>query len=110
MWLLTTRGFYSVVADLDDPGGLLVRARVEDDLLALRDLLPAIDPWLDRAADYPWRAKVSREDWAPVVAALAAEIDYRNFKNAVADRQGRERAWIYSHVWEALRELETGPR
>ena len=110
MWLLTTRGFYSVVADLDDADRLLVRARVEDDLLALRDLLPAIDPWLDRDADYPWRAKVSREDWAAVAAALAGEIDYRDFKNAVADRQGRERAWVYAGVWETLRELETGPR
>ena len=110
MWLLTTRGFYSVVADRDDASLVLVRSRVEDDLLALRDLAPGIDPWHDPDADYPWRAVVPRDEWAAVVAALAAEIDYDNFKGAVAARQGHERAWVYAGVWSELRALETGPR
>ncbi|MCP9491271.1 MAG: hypothetical protein MSC31_15550 [Solirubrobacteraceae bacterium MAG38_C4-C5] len=32
MWLLTPRGFYSVVANHDDPETVLVRARVREDL------------------------------------------------------------------------------
>ena len=37
---------------------------------------------------------------------MAGEIDYGNFKNAVAERQGRERAAIYGDVWVDLRRLE----
>ena len=32
MWLVTTRGFYSVVENHHDPDELLVRARVREDL------------------------------------------------------------------------------
>jgi hypothetical protein len=36
MWLVTTQGFYSVVAHRGDPDRVLVRARVREDLEALR--------------------------------------------------------------------------
>src|SRR3954471_19209671 len=110
MWLLTTRGFYSVVARRDDPSLVLVRARVQDDLEALRDLAPSLDPWYDPTRDYPWRAELPRDEWAGVAAALAREIDYGNFKNAVAAFQGHDRADLYALVWDDLRRLETGPR
>jgi hypothetical protein len=107
MWLLTTRGFYSVVLHREDPSLLLVRSRVEGDLLALRDLAPGIEPWYDPEADYPWRAEVPRDEWSHVAARLAAEIDYPNFKHAVASWQGHDRASVYAGVWDALRGLET---
>ena len=110
MWLLTTRGFYSVVEHGDDPSLLLVCARLEEDLLALRDLAPGIDPWYDPDADYPWRAELPRDEWAIVAATLAREIDYGNFKHEIAELQGRQRAYVYAGVWETLRELESGPR
>jgi hypothetical protein len=106
MWVLTTRGFFSVVAHRDDASLVLVRARVEDDLLALRDLAPGLEPWRDGGTDYPWRAELPRDEWSRVAAALAAEIDYDNFKNAIADRQGYDRAHVYSDVWAVLRRLE----
>ena len=40
------------------------------------------------------------------MGAMCAGIDYLNFKNAVADRQGRARAAVYGEVWATLRELE----
>src|SRR3954471_24140384 len=106
MWLLTPRGFLSVVQDRDDPGRLLVRARVGSDLHALKDLIPDIEPVHGQGTDYPWRAWVDRQSWTRAVAALAGEIDYPNFKNAVRDRQGRERAAVYGRVWSELHELE----
>jgi hypothetical protein len=106
MWVLTTRGFFSVVAHRDDPSLVLVRARVEDDLLSLRDHAPGIEPWSEGGSDYPWRAELPRDEWARVAATLAGEIDYDNFKNAIADRQGYARAGVYGEVWAVLRQLE----
>jgi len=61
MWVLSTRGFLSVVADDADPSRVLFRARVRGDLDRLGELLPHLEPWHDPAADYAvprsaWRA------------------------------------------------------
>ncbi len=45
-----------------------------------------------------------------MAAALAKEIDYPNFKNAVAERQGTGRAHVYSDVWVTLLGLQEGGR
>ena len=108
MWVLTPRGFYSVVADRDDDAFLLVRARVRADLDHLRDLLPDLRPWHDPDADYAWRARVERREWAFALGMMAGEIDYPNFKNAVAERQGSARARLYGRVWGVLLELQRG--
>ena len=106
MWLATTHGFYSVVEHRDDPDHLLVRARVHQDLEALADQIPGIEPYETPEGDYRWRAEVTREQWRDAVAKLAMAIDYPNFKNAVDDRQGREREEIYSGVWAQLKTLQ----
>ena len=59
-----------------------------------------------KISDYRFRVFVDREDWVQAAAELAREIDYDNFKNAVADRQGPARASIYSKVWSALGRLQ----
>ena len=108
MWLFTTRGFYSVVEDHAKNGQLLVRARVREDLEALVDLIPGLEvsETLDR--DYRFRASVEREAWESAAAALGREIDYPNFKNAVHDRQGGERAQAYANVWVTMLGLQKG--
>lgn len=107
MWLFTTRGFYSVVQKNTDPDGLLtVRARVKADLDRLKDLLPDAKPYEQGYSDYPWRIKVSREDWTRAVVALTAEVDYHNFKDEVKVKQGAKRASVYSGVWGKLLALE----
>jgi len=106
MWVLTPRGFFSVVQDRGDANRLLVRTRVRTDLEALRDVLPGLEPTGYEGADYPWRAWVDRGDWARVLEAMCEEINYSNFKNTVADRQGGSRAAIYRHVWTTLHRLE----
>ena len=108
MWLITTRGFYSVVEHRDDPDLLLVRARTREDLEALRDVLPDLDVFSDPSADYRWRALVPRGAWQRAVAQLVAEIDYGNFKSGVAQRAGHERAALYADVWATLLRLQTG--
>ena len=108
MWVLSTRGFFSVVADDADPSRVLVRARVREDLDRLGELLPQLEPWHDPTADYAWRALVDRSEWGRVLGVIADEIDYRNFKSAVADRQGETRAEVYARVWAELRGLQRG--
>ena len=106
MWLITAQGFYSVVADRDDPDRVLVRARTQSDLEALGRLIPNLVVLETPGGDYGWRAFVAREDWQRAAAELAAEVDYPNFKSAVAVRQGAERAHLYMEIWSALRRLQ----
>ena len=106
MWLLTTQGFYSVVAHRDDPDKLLVRARTRGDIEALREQIPTLEPFEDRSADYRHRAVVTRAEWLVALAQLVTELDYDNFKSAVAEHQGAERAALYGAVWSELRRLQ----
>ena len=49
---------------------------------------------------------MAKADRARYVAGCAAGIDYDNFKNAVAARQGAGRARVYSEVWGTLLRLQ----
>src|SRR4051812_36506166 len=102
MWLLTPRGFYSVVADREQPDWLLVRARARDDLESLAELVSGLAIEYTPERDYAWRTRMTRRNWEQLAALLGSEIDYPNFKNAVAAAQGPERAAIYGRVWSTL--------
>ena len=106
MWLFTTQGFYSVVAHRDDPNSLIVRGRTREDIEALREQIPHVEPFEDPSADYRHRAYVTRSEWLAAVAQLTAEVDYDNFKSEVAREQGRERADAYGRVWGELLRLQ----
>lgn len=106
MWFFTTQGFYSVVAHRRDPDKLIVRARAREDMEALREQIDNLRVYADSKADYRWRAVVTRAEWVKAVALLAAHIDYDNFKSAVGERQGSERARVYHHVWGELLPLQ----
>jgi len=106
MWLFTTQGFYSAVAHRNDASKVIVRARVREDLEALRDQIPDLRIFEDEDADYRYRAVVDHEQWVAAVAILAAAIDYDNFKAAVAERQGPERERAYMRVWAEMLGLQ----
>jgi hypothetical protein len=54
MWLVTNRGFYSGIAHRDDPEVIMVRARTDRHLEAIKDLLPEGTQIVKTAhADYP---------------------------------------------------------
>lgn len=110
MWLLTSIGFFSVVAHRDEPNTVLIRARRREDLEALRrGYLPDIEILENAGSDYAFRAFVERYEWEYACQRLAADIDYPNFKDAVAERQGTERAALYARLWESLHELQRSP-
>ena len=75
MWLYTTIGFFSVVAHRDDPRAILIRARVREDLAALRrHHLPDLE--IAQGGEYAFEALVSRDEWEFAVCRMAQEIDY----------------------------------
>ena len=112
MWVMTSIGFFSIVQKPEDraSGELTVRARVRTDLEALRAHLPSLGPIRDHAGtDYPFRARAPRAAVAEALSRLVAAIDYANFKDEVAGRQGHHRADVYGDVWSVLTDLERRP-
>jgi hypothetical protein len=114
MWILhPSVGFLSVVEKpWDRANGILtIRARVHDDLVRLKTFLPSMGSMIESLdSDYRYRAVAKREAVMAAMAKLAADIDYDNFKNEVAARQGYERAAIYGDVWQVLYRLQRGHR
>ncbi|MGY1777770.1 hypothetical protein ACI8AV_18085 [Geodermatophilus sp. SYSU D00804] len=110
MWLLTPTGFYSAVAT-GDGDVLAVRTRTLGDARQLVDRVFADGDYsrvITRPhADYRHRVLLTGEQWTDFVADEAAHIDYGNFKQAVAERQGSARAAVYAEVWASLYRLQT---
>lgn len=107
MWLFTSCGFFSVVQK-EGTTHLTIRARASGDLDRLRtQFMPSLSPTVAGAGtDYPFRATISREDFADGMGRLGEAIHYSNFKDEVAKRMGKERAKIYARVWSVMREIE----
>jgi hypothetical protein len=101
---MTTNGFFSAVEDRDDCDAVFVRARVREDA---EHMAAAVGGKVIETptADYRFRVRMAKTDWAGYVADCASAIDYDNFKNAVAARQGPARASVYGEVWATLLEL-----
>jgi len=109
MWMMTPRGFYSVVQHRDDGEIVLVRARARADLVRLQDAHPALREYEiahTPSADYPARLIIPRAEWNRALEILSDEIDYDNFKNAVKERQHAQRAATYLGVWSKLHQIE----
>lgn len=106
MWLFTPIGFFSIVKKAGTTH-LTVRSRVKGDLDALRkEFLPDLSPTIGHAGtDYPWRATASHEALAAAVGRMVMAIDYPNFKNEVAAKQGKTRASRYAGVWNVLYDM-----
>jgi hypothetical protein len=106
MWIFTRSGFLSVVADREHPGHALVRARVRADLEAFCERTGAPAPVETPERDYRFRTSVPFGVLAADLAFEAQAIDYPNFKAAVAERQGHDRAARYGQVWAVMRDLQ----
>lgn len=110
MWTLTSYGFFSIVQKPEDKarGTLTIRARVKNDLQALKDryLLTMGEIIEHEGSDYRFRAVADRDAVSDAMKQAVADIDYSNFKNAVAEEQGCERADRYNDVWAILYGLQ----
>ena len=123
MWIFTKHGFFSAVCARHgdgkhdqpvDPDRIMVRARVRDHLEALKKQFPNFLGECDiqefAGTDYAYRLFVQKSAWTRVLAGLAEETDYDNFKSEVAHHQGRAGA-AYEHslheVWSVMHRLQT---
>jgi 8-oxo-dGTP pyrophosphatase MutT (NUDIX family) len=109
MWLVTPKGFFSIVCKPGDKsaGRLTVRSRVRSDLEALKPYLPSLGTIEEgTGTDYRFRAKAKRSEVAKALSKLVEQLDYQNFKDEVVKKQGKYRASIYSKVWNVLYELQ----
>jgi len=117
MWIATKIGFYSIVLRPEKEGAknnvYHIRARTGADIDAVISLL---EPVLKRPlrlfetpdVDYHWRIILKPEELAPALAALAATVDYPNFKDEIhaSDTQA-DKLDAYSDLWTALYDLQS---
>lgn len=103
MWIYTTRGFFSIVKNYENPSEMLVRARLRGDLERLREAWPTLTPTREtNRRDYRFRAAIPAREFPLLMSKLASEVDYMNFKDAVAARHSPLRSDLYHDVWEVM--------
>lgn len=106
MWLVTDRGFVSVVQHRDDPTVMQVRARLKEDLLAL---FPDAKVQEIIGADYLYRADVSRAEVAQAAFQAVMNIDYTShFKDEALKRStpNPSRSSAYYATWTAMGRMQ----
>ena len=112
MWVFTRHGFFSAVQATDDAELVVVRARSRADIAHLHGWLRGLGAPSEvityAVSDYPWRTITTKAAWALYVHAAAADIDYGNYKGAVAETNPR-RASTYHGVWDACLAIEDEP-
>lgn len=122
MWVFTKYGFFSAVCARQGSGRrgqpvdsdrMMIRARDRGHLEALQKrfsaLLGACDVQESSDTDYAFRIFIPKAVWSQVLATLAEEVDYDNFKSAVARYQGKA-GTAYEHslhdVWSVMHKLQ----
>lgn len=102
MWLCTKLGFYSIVCKTSTE--VHIRARTRKDLENLKRhctaRVPGASAWKihrTEPADYRFRVVVPPLDLPDIMQALAASLDYSNFKGVIASTPDqREKLGIYT--------------
>lgn len=97
MWIATSVGFISIVADRNRPDYLLIRARTEQDLL---EVFPGCRPKETPDADYRFRISKTRTDCAEIMFNQIHDIKYDNFKDSVPKTMPGL-SHFYTRVWGA---------
>ena len=121
MWIFTRYGFFSIACanktdGTIDPDNVMVRARLHEHLVSLRDRFPdseigkaEILSWDGR--DYKYRIIVSKVAWVYALTEMAAEQTWSNFKNE-ASKFSRAKKMAHAYVdslhqiWEVMYRLQ----
>ena len=107
MWLFTQHGFYSIVADRNEPGRHLIRAHFRSDLknlmkvCGLRGTIRTII-----GTHYPHRISIPSDRLPAVLGTMAGLVDYPDFKAHIATLPDQaDRAEAYHRVWQTVADL-----
>jgi predicted small integral membrane protein len=107
MWIFTRYGFFSIACASKtdgtiDPDNVMVRARLHEHLVSLKDRFP--DSELGKAEilswdgrDYKYRVIVPKVAWVGALTEMAAEQTWSNFKNE-ASRFSRAKKMAHAYV------------
>ena len=103
MWLMTQQGFYSIVER--KPAEFHIRSRERQDLQNLIERVPlqGLEVIETPEADYAARIVTDRETISRVMAFLAADLDYANFKGRI-DTTPDQKHKPYHEVWDVMAE------
>lgn len=100
MWVFMSDAFISIVAHRTKPDVLLARARRSGDL---KRAFPWVKEKRTPAADYLYRAEISRSHLSAHLESLVHTIDYDNFKGSVRD-PARHKAYL--EVWTSMKRYQ----
>jgi len=116
VWLFTKYGFFSAVCARQGEGCRLspvdrskiaIRSRYKQHLESLKtrfaDLIGDAEIRAFPNSDYEYRIFVSKPSWALIASALAAEVDYDNFKSE-SEKSQHPAGYIDSlhEIWQVL--------
>jgi hypothetical protein len=103
MWVFTKYGFFSAACARKgggkygqpvDPDRIMIRARLRSHLEALLkrfpDVLGKSEIQTFAGTDYAFRVFVAKPAWSEMLAAMAEETDYDNFKSEVTRHLGKD--------------------
>lgn len=107
MWVVYAGGFLSIVHKDCAPDEVLVRARRKGDIEALFPTATVVE---GAGTDYRFRAVIKRAEVGRVLSEVVADIDYPNFKSAVARMGDFKLEGALHAVWHALLRLAPGGR
>jgi hypothetical protein len=66
-----------------------------------------VKPTSDETRDYRWWLSISKRDWVKLMAELAGEVDYPNFKSAVHRRRDQEnKNRPYLEIWSIMHAVQ----
>ena len=103
MWIFTSDGFLSVVADAAKPAGdrLLVRGRMRDHI---SKHFPHAEIIENAGSDYAFRAWVPRDQVKALMMDQIDGLNYSNFKNSIADDPYHDACL---GTWQVMRDYQT---
>lgn len=109
MWLLTERGFFSIVQKRGERQ-LTVQAVFPEDLDRLREVLPELGPTLPGGqGDLPLSARVGRRALARALSGLVGRIRYPDLVRFAKPWLGRERTGDLQMIEALVRATRSGP-
>jgi hypothetical protein len=117
MWICSTIGFFSVAcaqrADGSlDPDTVMLRARRKAHLQNLQKRFPEIaglEILVTPRNDYRYRLILPKAEWAGMLADLATEQEYSNFKDEAARNQsktGADYVRALHEVWAVMHAIQ----